>query len=156
MSLDSASVSDGYHIGHHRLVLQQQTETHGQVLCTREGLGMLAWLQRKPPDLEQGGDGLLFRGMQHNGDAAHDAEHAAHDPKDIQALLQDHVRQHSAASTCLLYHLLDLSASPQKPYSLTLLRQMVDLRAAATWQFLPISRDRDGISCERGLGQQRY
>ena len=57
----------------------------------------LAWLQRKPPDLQQGCDRLLFWGMQDNGHAAHDAQYAAHNAKYVQALLQDYVRQHSTA-----------------------------------------------------------
>ena len=66
------------------------------------GLDFPAWLQRKPPDLQQRGDWLLLRGVQHNGDAAHDAQNAPHNAEYVQALLEHQMGQHSAAETAQL------------------------------------------------------
>ena len=43
------------------------------------------------------GDWLLLRGMQHDGDAAHDAQNAPQDAEYVQALLEHQMGQHSAA-----------------------------------------------------------
>ena len=87
-------------------VLLQQTNVRlVYLLASKEpqaGQDFLAWLQRKPPDLQKRGDWLLLRGMQHDGDAAHDAQNAPQDAKYIQALLEHQVGQHRAADAAHL------------------------------------------------------
>ena len=74
----------------------------------------LTWLRCHRAQLQDGGEGLLSRRMQHNRQRASDAQDATQQAEQVEPLVEHQVRQHSTAGTmrCQKVCMLQLAELP--------------------------------------------